>query len=249
MKINGIAHRGYSAKHPENTVPSFQAAINLGFSHMELDVHLTKDEIPVVMHDRKIDRMTNGSGEIRHFTLNELRSFTIKGKESIPTLEEVLRLAKGQIIVSIELKNPNLYNNVEKNVLHIIEKTDMMDQVYVISFDHKSLFKVRKLSNKIQVGPLVNKLKRSHFRLVKQLGAHYIAVKHDGIKESYIEKCEKHGIQLIAWTVNTVERMQYYMHFPSVLVTTDELEKFRTLHHQRNVEELQEFDLRPYNVY
>ncbi|MBU5268054.1 glycerophosphodiester phosphodiesterase [Virgibacillus proomii] len=228
MHIRGIGHRGYPVKYPENTLSSFQAAIELGFTHIELDVHLSKDGIPVVMHDHKIDRMTNGSGEIRHYTLSELLQFTVGEFERIPTLEEVLRLAKNKVIVSIEMKNTKLYNCIEEKVFAIIKKLDMLDQVYVISFDHQSLAKLRKISSDIKIGPLVNKLKRSHFRLIEKLHATYIAVKYDGLKGKYIHKCDKLGIQVVAWTVNSVDQMKRFRKYPSVLITTDELEKYKT---------------------
>ncbi|MFD1851644.1 glycerophosphodiester phosphodiesterase [Oceanobacillus bengalensis] len=227
MNIRGIAHRGYPIEYPENTMSSFQAAIKMGFTHMELDVHLSKDGVPVVMHDHTIDRMTDGQGQIRHYTFQELRAFSIEGNEKIPSLEEVLQLAKDKIIVSIELKKPNLYNDIEEKVLKVVQNMDMMNQVYFISFDYKSLAKLRKMSSEVALGPLVNKMKRTHFRLMEDLQAEYLAVRFDGIKEKYVRKCEKQGIQLVAWTVNTKEQMIHVQKFPSILSTTDELEKYR----------------------
>ncbi|MYL40845.1 glycerophosphodiester phosphodiesterase [Virgibacillus salexigens] len=239
MTIRGIGHRGYPAKYPENTMSSFQAAIELGFTHIELDVHLSKDGIPVVMHDYKIDRMTDGVGEIRDYTLSELQEFSIEKNEKIPTLEEVLRLAKNQVIVSIEMKNTKLYDSVEEKVFEMIQKVGMIEQVYVISFDHKSLAKLRELSSEVKIGPLVNKLRRSHFRLIEKLDASYIAVKHDGLKEKYVNRCEGLGIQVVAWTVNSVEQMQRFKKYPSVLVTTDELEKYKAYHYPDTSSKLQ----------
>ena len=90
-----FAHRGFSAAFPENTMLAFQEAIEAGADGIELDVHLTKDEKIVVIHDETIDRTTNGSGEVRSFTLEELRHFDAaaskKGTfsfEPIPTLQE-----------------------------------------------------------------------------------------------------------------------------------------------------------------
>jgi glycerophosphoryl diester phosphodiesterase len=229
MVIRGVGHRGYPVKYPENTLSSFQAAIELGYTHIELDVHLTKDGVPVVMHDYRIDRLTDGIGEIRTYTFKELQNFTVSNTERIPTLEEVLLLAKNKVIVSIELKNTKLYPSIEEQVLHVIKKTDMLEQVYIISFDHQSLATLRKISKEIKIGPLVNKLNRSHFRLINKLDAQYIAVKQDSIKEKYINKCKEVGVQLVVWTVNCEERMRYFNRFPSVLVTTDELEIFKKL--------------------
>lgn len=234
MRIRGVAHRGYPAKYPENTMASFKAAVHLNFTHIELDVHLSKDGVPVVMHDHTIDRMTNGQGEIRSFTLAELRKFKVNYMENIPTLEEVLLFVRNRVTVSIEMKDTKLYPNFEERVLSVIEKTNMMEQVYIISFHQQSLKRLRKLSDKIELGLLVNKLKRSHFRLVEKLHANYIAVNHKGVKESYIKKCQAIGVQLVVWTVNTNEHMNYFQQFPSVLVTTDNLEKFMTVTNRPN---------------
>ncbi|WP_010648286.1 glycerophosphodiester phosphodiesterase [Oceanobacillus massiliensis] len=227
MSIRGIAHRGYPVKYPENTISSFQAAIDLGFSHMELDVHLSKDGIPVVMHDHTIDRMTDGSGEIRMYTFEELQHFKVAENERIPSLEEVLKMAKDRIIVSIELKNTELYRGVEKIVYDVIQKLGVVDQVYIISFNHKSLAKLRGLSKELELGPLVNKIRSSNYRLIEKLNAKYFAVRYDGLKEKHIKRCKEMGIQLVAWKVNTLEHMQYIKRNPSILGTTDELEKYK----------------------
>lgn len=228
MEIRGIAHRGYPVKYPENTLSSFQAAIDLNFTHMELDVHLSKDGVPVVMHDHTIDRMTNGMGEIRQYTFNELRLFTVGENEKIPSLEEVLQMAKNKIIVSIELKKTKLYKGIEEKVYEVIQKVGVIDQVYIISFNHDSLEKLRSISKSLELGPLVNKVKRSNYHLINKLNAKYFAVRLDGLKEKHIRKCQDMGIQLIAWKVNTLEHMQYIKQYPSILGTTDELEKYKS---------------------
>ncbi|OZU88383.1 glycerophosphodiester phosphodiesterase [Virgibacillus indicus] len=240
MNIRGIGHRGYPAKYPENTMSSFQAAIELGYTHMELDVHLSKDGIPVVMHDNRIDRMTDGVGEIREFTLTELKQFTIDYHERIPTLEEVLLLAKDRIVVSIELKDPKLYKGIEEKVYEVIRKTGVEDQVYLISFNHKSLAKMRSISKDIEIGPLVSKFKRSHFRLIDKLDAKYVAVRYGELNESFIEKCEELDIQVVVWTVNTLEQMRYLQKYPSILITTDELEKYKAFNYPHLIDDLEQ---------
>ncbi|WP_156290917.1 glycerophosphodiester phosphodiesterase [Oceanobacillus salinisoli] len=230
MKTRGIAHRGYSAKYPENTMSAFQAAIDLGFTHMEMDVHLSKDGVPVVMHDHTVDRMTDGKGEIRDYTVDELKQMTIHNYEKIPTLEEALLLAKDKIIVSIELKNTNLYNGLEEQVYEVIQKVNMLEQVYIISFHHKALAKMRRISKDIKIGLLVNKVFRSHFRLIQEIGAEYFAVRYAALKEKHIRACEELGLKLIVWTVNSVEQMRKVSQIPSILITTDELEKYKWIY-------------------
>ncbi|WP_141431012.1 glycerophosphodiester phosphodiesterase family protein [Bacillus sp. 03113] len=233
MRVKAIAHRGYPVKYPENTLSSFQAAYELGFSIVELDVHLSKDGIPVVMHDRTIDRMTNGKGFVQDFTMAELKSFTVKGGERIPTLEEALTLLKDQAIVSIELKQDGQgYFGLEEAVLQTIKKLDMVNQVYVISFNFASIAKMRQLSDEIELGPIIAVETPSIFQLIEEVKAKYLAIKIDCLSDKYVIECEKRGIQLIIWPVDTEEEMKQVQRYPSVLGTTNELERFVQLFYQ-----------------
>ncbi|GGD64472.1 glycerophosphodiester phosphodiesterase [Paenibacillus nasutitermitis] len=94
---------GYSGRYPENTIAAFQAACELEFTHLELDVHLSKDGIPMVLHDKTLDRMTDGKGLVKDYTSEVLSRFRVGGTEVIPTLEEVLLLLKDRLIVRIEI--------------------------------------------------------------------------------------------------------------------------------------------------
>ena len=92
-----VAHRGYSAQYPENTVSAFEAAIDAGADMIELDVCLTKDRVPVVIHDKTLERTTDGNGLVSELTLSKLKKLDagswfspeFKGL-TIPTLEEIL---------------------------------------------------------------------------------------------------------------------------------------------------------------
>ena len=102
-----FAHRGYSAKYPENTMAAFKAALKFNVDGIELDVHETKDGALVVIHDEKVNRTTNGKGYVKDYTLKQIKELdagswfnkNFKG-EKIPTLKEVLQLVKptGKII-------------------------------------------------------------------------------------------------------------------------------------------------------
>ncbi|MEK3888191.1 glycerophosphodiester phosphodiesterase [Bacillus sp. FSL K6-3431] len=228
MKYRGIAHRGYPVKYPENTLSSFQAAYDLGFKVLEIDVHLSKDGIPVIMHDAKLERMTGEQGQIKDYTLNELKSFRVQGGETIPTLEETLQLMKGKMTVNIELKQQGyLYPGMEATVLELIEKVDMMDQVYVSSFDHYAIGRFRELSKDIEIGLIISGATPAVFPYMKEIGAKYLAVEVSFITEEYVQICKENDITLIAWTVNSEEQMNRMASYPSVLCTTDELEKFK----------------------
>ena len=124
-----IAHRGISCQRPENTFASFDYALNLGIPYIELDLHLTSDGIPVVMHDETVDRTTNGSGLISDFTKDQLIQLDAgswfvseSGKqfsgESVPVFEELLQRYSGRahIFVEIKSKDPDLVT-LAKNLI------------------------------------------------------------------------------------------------------------------------------------
>jgi glycerophosphoryl diester phosphodiesterase len=155
----------------------------------------------------------------------------VQGKEAIPTLEEALRLVKGKMFVSVELKQQGyLYPGLEETVLGVIKKVDMLDQVYVISFDHYAIAKMRELSDKIAIGLIVHGATPAVFPFMKEIKAYYLAVKTAFITNDYVQACKENNVQLIAWTVNSEEQMRKMVRYTSVLCTTDELEKFKKVY-------------------
>src|SRR5581483_10946121 len=103
-----VAHRGASATHPENTLPAFEAALAAGAPLVELDVRLSADGVPVVVHDPEVSRTTDGAGWVHELTLEDLRSLnagTADRPAQIPTLDEVLRAVSGRGGVAHEIKN------------------------------------------------------------------------------------------------------------------------------------------------
>ena len=233
MKIRGVAHRGYPVKYPENTLSSYQAAIDLEFEILELDVHLTKDGVPVLMHDFKLERTTNGTGQIKDYTLNDLKQLKVSEYETIPTLEEALEFTKGKIKVNVEIKQKgNLYPGIESIVLDTIKKVDVMDQVYASSFDHYSIMRLRKLSPDIDVSLILSGVTSPKLALMKEFRAKYLAFGVNYITDEVVEDCEKNGITPIAWAVNSEENIRNMLRYPSVLCTTDQLERFKAIYEE-----------------
>ena len=144
------AHRGCSFHYPENTLTAFREAVTLpGLTGIETDVQLTKDGVPVIIHDEKVDRTTDGEGWVKDFTLAELQALHIKGKdgdvpERIPTLEELLDLLapylKDGLYLNLELKNSKvLYPGLEQKVVDLVAKYGVESQIVYSSFYARSL--------------------------------------------------------------------------------------------------------------
>ncbi|MDZ8170701.1 glycerophosphodiester phosphodiesterase [Microbacterium xanthum] len=105
-RVAVAAHRGASIEYPENTLAAFAAAIAYGAEGIELDVALSTDGVPVVMHDDTVDRTTDGHGPVDALTAAQLAALDAGRGERVPTLAEVLALAAGRAEVNIEIKAP-----------------------------------------------------------------------------------------------------------------------------------------------
>lgn len=234
MKIRGVAHRGYPLRYPENTMSSYKAAFDLGFTHLELDVHLSKDGVPVLMHDPTIDRMTDGQGWVKDYTLEELRRFRVGKDETIPTLEEALLFAKDKMTVNVELKQyGDLYPGLEETVLEILKKTDMLDQVYISSFDHYSIVKMRKLSDEVELGLIQWGATPAVVPFMEEIRARYLSLRTEYLTDEYVKLCERSGIQPMVWPVNLKWQFDKAARYPSVLCVTDDLEGFKEMYQER----------------
>lgn len=228
MQIRGIAHRGYPSRYPENTLSSFQAACDMSFTHLELDVHLSKDGIPVVIHDFSIDRMCNGKGKIRDYTVNELKRFLVGEVETIPTLAETLHMLKGKIGAIVELKQTgNVYPGLEEAVLEVVRRTDTFDQVRIISFDHFSIARTRRLNRDIELGVLCSGSAPYVFGFLHDIRCTFLGLKTSFLTPQYAEMMRENEIICNPGVVDSLEEMELVAaQYPESLVTTNELSRW-----------------------
>jgi glycerophosphoryl diester phosphodiesterase len=141
---------------PENTMASFERALELGADWIELDVHLSRDSELIVIHDETLERTTNGHGLVRDHTLAELKQLDAGNGQRIPTLDEVLDWARRvNTVVDIEIKNaPLYYPGIEQAVVSALDRSQMTEQVIVISFDHAAVQRVKSLDSSVVTGVL-----------------------------------------------------------------------------------------------
>jgi len=158
-----VGHRGAMGHCPENTLASFERGLELGADWIELDVHLSRDDALVVIHDETVDRTTNGHGAVRDHTLAELKALDAGGwfgpeyaGQRIPALDEVLAWARQRnTILDIEIKNaPVYYAGIEAAVVEAVRRFEMTEQVIVISFDHAAVKQVKALEPRVATGVL-----------------------------------------------------------------------------------------------
>jgi glycerophosphoryl diester phosphodiesterase len=203
-------HRGNPDEYPENTLASFRSAIELGVDVIECDVHLSDDRQLAVIHDHLIDRTTNGSGLVRDYTLAELKGFdagTWKDArfagETIPSLAEVLAVAKGKVGVAIEIKNlPLPYEGIEERVVQAVREAGMIHNVIVIAFDHRSVRRIRELESPIMTGVLEASRPVDPLRVMADAGAEVWGPHWAAIDPATARELHAAGKLIGVWTVD-----------------------------------------------
>ncbi|MFC2086344.1 glycerophosphodiester phosphodiesterase [Bacteroidota bacterium] len=211
-----IAHRGFSGIAPENTLIAFQKAIECGADYFELDVQKTKDDSIVVIHDVTVDRTSSNDmkGVVAEMTYGDLtavkvgysKKFSDKYKnEKIPTLRETLELSKNKIKVCIEIK----VLGVEKEVVKIVNKLGVKDDVIIFSFYYPVIAKIRQLDKNISTLFLVNKADEMTIDYVKIIESDAIGVGSETkVSKEFLETAHNYGIEVWKWTVNDEDEMQ-----------------------------------------
>ncbi len=155
-----VAHRGGAALGAENTLSCMEAAIAAGAGALEVDVHLTKDGHIVVCHDATVDATTNGRGRISRMSLREVQALRVVDNagrvtsDSIPTLEQVLQLAKGRCRVLVEVKRSS-GAGLEERLVELVEAHDASQWVSVQSFSDAVLRRLRALGAPFALEKLV----------------------------------------------------------------------------------------------
>jgi len=155
-----VAHRGLSAEEPENTMRSFRRAAEVGCDLIELDVHLSRDGAPVVIHDETLERTTNGSGPVADHNWAQPRALDAGRGERIPALEDVVAWAvKDRVGLSVEIKHPTpafgfpRYEAIAERVVAILRPAQLARYI-VHSFDHPTVREVRDLWPEATTGVL-----------------------------------------------------------------------------------------------
>jgi glycerophosphoryl diester phosphodiesterase len=219
MKPLVLAHRGASAYAPENTLAAFKLAIEMGADGVELDVTLTQDGIPIVIHDDTVDRTTNGGkGTVKDLTLAQIQQLDASYKfdkyrgEKIPTLAQVLQAIAKTHVVNIELKSTTLKTDgIEAATLAVIEETGTANNVIISSFNPFALQRMYALDPKLPRGLLYAPnlplyLRRAWLRPL----AHTTAMHPECsmIDAKYIAWAKSKGLKVNTWTTDDPAEMK-----------------------------------------
>ena len=247
--VQHVAHRGGSRLAPENTLASFRNALTLPIDAIELDVHMSRDGHAVVFHDYTVDGRTNGYGNILDLDFAYLRSLNAAAHfpggwpepQQIPTLREVLDLAKGKVQVYIEIKPSKRdgmfgrYPNIVESVIEQVRTVDMLDQVLIISFDWFVLPLVKSLEPALQSGALVSDDVWASGDLkilleqVTALGCNWINMDCALFTDDMPTAAHEHGFKLGLWTINAVDEMRRFAAVGVDSLTSDRPDLFSAI--------------------
>ena len=211
-----FAHRGSSAYAPENTIAAFDLAFKQKSHAIELDTMLSADRIPVVIHDRAVDRTTNGEGLIDQLSVEQLKNLDAGSwysddftGERIPLLKDVLKRYGKKHLINIELKNLHAMNdNLPSIVTELIEGFEIEDNVLISSFIPRNLKTIRKKNPEIRLallcsGGLIGKFCQS--KIMFPISPQNIHPNFRTISKKVLKMNHNQNRRVHAWTVDDVE--------------------------------------------
>ncbi len=251
-QVQRVAHRGGSLLAPENTLAAFRNALTMPVDAIELDVQMSRDGLAIVFHDATINRLTNGQGNILDLDFAYLRSLNAAAHfsggwpqvEQIPTLREVLTLAKGRVQVYIEIKlaeRDNAYWRYPKIVEAVISEVraaKMIDKVLIISFDWQTLLNVKKLEPNLTTGAIVSRRLWSPedsnavedlCKKVTAIGCNWINMDRKLFTADMLPTIRANGLKLGLWTVNSLNELLLLTANGVDSLTTDRPDFFENL--------------------
>ncbi len=195
-----IGHRGAKGYAAENTIASFQKAIELGVDMIELDVHLSKDGIPVVIHDETIDRTTHHSGFVNQFTAEFLQSI------GVPSLKDVFDLVENRCAINIEIK----IFEAAKLVLEVLKNAKFpQEKIIISSFNWDVLNVCHSEGENISLGFLTELSIEEALTFAKKINAYSINPYFKLLNPENVKDIHQNGFKVFPWTVNNPDDITF----------------------------------------
>jgi glycerophosphoryl diester phosphodiesterase len=236
MRPYTIAHRGHSSHYPENTILSFQKAIEAGADWIELDVVSTLDGHVVISHDTHIDRRTNGTGKISAMTLELIkgldagvRSGSAFAGERIPTLDEALTFFDSQPVrLCIEIKGDNTdeFIDTARKTVAILQQRNALQRVVISSFNPECLKAIKTWEPLLSTSLDPDRQDGTYTpwqlcQQVLQCHANFLLHRHDTLTTDIVDEAHQHGFSLWTWTVNSDDAMRRVIEMGVDAIMTD----------------------------
>lgn len=221
MSLEIIAHRGFSAIAPENTLAAFEIAIARGASSIEFDIQLSADSIPVIFHDATLDRITGVSGKVRETNLSELQTLDVGtwfshefSGQKIPRLDAALAILKNvDKFLYFDVKPHCEWSDSEvADFVKTLRDAGIPEKCVITSFNDKFLEQVRQICDDLAIGHIVANLEAYKSQLAQAVvkGDRLISSLYRVLLENpgLIAESRSQGVDIVAWTVDDREDMQ-----------------------------------------
>jgi len=196
------SHAACKGHAPENTLAGIRAALRHKADAIEIDIQLTRDAVPVLLHDRTVDRTTDGAGRIAELSLRQARALDAGRGERIPTLREVLAAVAGRALVVLEIKP----SGIEMETLAAVRRAKALEWCVVHSFRPPVVETVRKLEPKMPASLLVGgeyvREWREIFALALSINAQGVAVNHESVTPRLVRAAHLRELRVSTWTVD-----------------------------------------------
>lgn len=195
-----IGHRGACGHAPENTLLSMRRALELGVDGFEFDIQMSRDGEPVVIHDETLERTTDGTGNVRDYTLKQLQSLDAGKGEKIPSLRDVFDLVDKRCRLFIELKAPDCAGAVRDVMNDYVKRRSWSyEQLFVCSFDHTQIAAMRG----IQTCALIAGIPVSLAQCAAEANAMAFNPCIHHISRALVDDAHWRGLKIFTWTCNT----------------------------------------------
>jgi len=217
------AHRGDSAEAPENSLPSVLNAIDKGLHSVELDVQLTRDGVAVLNHDSTLRRVTGENKRASELTFEQVRRLSLGRDQDelpipIPSLEEVLTEANGRIKLLLDLKPYGVGEPLTREVVRLVQEHGMEEEVFIQSFDSKTLRQIRELAPNIRIGQIM------YFALgnLTALDVDFYTVEQIMVTKPFVDRAHAAGREVWVWTVNGRDNLKEVLKYNVDSIITDD---------------------------
>lgn len=211
--ITLVGHRGARQEAPENTLSGFRLLRSLGIHHVELDLHLSKDNKLVAIHDKTLDRTTNQSGKVADFTAKELAKVNAShhfpnwnSHSSIPLLNDILKEWPRLASIQLEVKPPSLaqFPKLAEQLSLLIVQYSLERQAVVTSSDIRFLRYMQKRYPTIKRGFVAERFARNPIGVCKRLRCHYLVIDWRRCNRNLVQKACALNLHVSVWTVNSI---------------------------------------------
>lgn len=235
--VANIAHRGASGNYPENTLLSFRKALEIGVDEIELDLHFTRDERVVIMHDSTVDRTTNSTGKIADLTFNEIKALDAGSwfgqqfqGESVPAWEEVLDLVQGKVKLNVHLKeiiDPS--GNYKRSVAKGLHDFRMVEASVLLCDDES-------VEHFAEIDPAIKcRIGRGHrtaeeyIQRSVEMGLQSLQPGRDITTQSFVQRAHHAGLAVHVFYADTPEDMQSYIEVGVDGILTNYPDRLKTI--------------------